>query len=87
MLITEGLRVVPAVPRGMEVFKQGEVEESIILFDQALEADPSIRPYLWQRGLSLYYGEWIEGREMTPRLLELKAVLYGDAVKGLSQWT
>lgn len=42
-------------PRGMNVFRQGGIDESIELFDRALEVDPSVRPYLWQRGLSLYY--------------------------------
>ena len=31
------------------------MEESVADFDTALAASPSMRPYLWQRGLSLYY--------------------------------
>eukprot|EP00884_Botryococcus_braunii_P007129 jgi/Botrbrau1/16417/Bobra.0142s0016.2 len=34
---------------------QGDVEGSLELFDAALTADPGMKPYLWQRGLSLYY--------------------------------
>lgn len=34
---------------------QGDVEGSVRYFDEALAADPALRPYLWQRGLSLYY--------------------------------
>ncbi len=34
---------------------QNDVEGSVQDFDAALAARPSIRPYLWQRGLSLYY--------------------------------
>lgn len=40
---------------GMEKFAAGHVDDSIEDFDAALALDPSIRPYLWQRGLSLYY--------------------------------
>ena len=40
---------------GMQKFVAGHVEASIEDFDAALALDPSIHPYLWQRGLSLYY--------------------------------
>lgn len=40
---------------GMRRFENGEVEGSLTAFDEALRVNPSIRPYLWQRGLSLYY--------------------------------
>jgi len=43
--------------RGMQLFKTGDIDGSIELFDRALALDPSVRPYLWQRGLSLYYGK------------------------------
>jgi hypothetical protein len=44
------------VRSGMRKFAdQGDVEGSIEDFDAALVARPSMRPYLWQRGLSLYY--------------------------------
>ena len=43
-------------------FRGNRVEESIEDFDAALSASPSMRPYLWQRGLSLYYvGQYEEG--------------------------
>jgi hypothetical protein len=42
---------------GMEKFAAGDVEGSVRDFDAALAAKPSMRPYLWQRGLSLYYLE------------------------------
>ena len=44
------------VRSGMRKFSdQGDIEGSIADFDAALAARPSMRPYLWQRGLSLYY--------------------------------
>lgn len=46
-----------ASQRGMDAFRQGYVQASLNAFDAALAADQDIRPYLWQRGLSLYYLE------------------------------
>ena len=43
------------VQRGMRRFRAGDVGGSLADFDAAYEASPSLRPYLWQRGLSLYY--------------------------------
>eukprot|EP00775_Hariotina_reticulata_P005845 gene5845-6086_t len=43
------------VRSGMNKFRQNQVEESLQDFDQALQLDPRLRPFLWQRGLSLYY--------------------------------
>ena len=40
---------------GMRSFRKCDVTGSIQAFDEALRLDPAIRPYLWQRGLSLYY--------------------------------
>ncbi len=34
---------------------QGDVASSLADFDAAHEADASLRPYLWQRGISAYY--------------------------------
>ncbi|RCV25371.1 hypothetical protein SETIT_5G161100v2 [Setaria italica] len=44
-----------AVRRGMQLFRQGDVEGSLAEFDKAIEMDPRQKKYLWQRGLSLYY--------------------------------
>lgn len=44
-----------AVKRGMELFNQGDVGGSLVEFDKATELDARQKPYLWQRGLSLYY--------------------------------
>ncbi|MEB3282167.1 MAG: hypothetical protein VKK42_24945 [Lyngbya sp.] len=43
------------VQRGMVHFKLAEIEASIQDFDQAEELEPTLQPYLWQRGLSYYY--------------------------------
>lgn len=53
-----------AVRRGMRRFVEGDVGGSLEDFDKALMLDPSQSPYLWQRGLSLYYaGRFQEGAE------------------------
>jgi hypothetical protein len=39
----------------MDKFRRADVEGSLQDFNQAQELDPGLRPYLWQRGLSLYY--------------------------------
>lgn len=33
----------------MDEFRQGKIQESIELFDQALTLDSRLEPYLWQR--------------------------------------
>ena len=43
--------------RGMDAFRNGQVDLSIQLFDQAEAIKPSLTPYLWQRGLSYYYAD------------------------------
>ncbi|MDJ0733697.1 MAG: hypothetical protein QNJ47_06345 [Nostocaceae cyanobacterium] len=43
------------VQRGMVNFKLANIEESITDFDTAEQLEPSLTPYLWQRGLSYYY--------------------------------
>eukprot|EP00798_Chlamydomonas_sp_ICE-L_P031848 gene31848-7054_t len=41
------------VSSGMAKFRENDVEGSVGDFDAAMSATPSMRPYLWQRGLSL----------------------------------
>lgn len=41
--------------QGSKAFRENRVEESIECFDEVLKLSPSSRPFLWQRGLSLYY--------------------------------
>lgn len=45
------------VREGMAAFSDGKVEESIEIFDSIIAQKPSAKPYLWQRGLSLYYAD------------------------------
>lgn len=43
------------VDQGVKDFRNGDVKHSLQLFDEAILLKPSIKPYLWQRGISLYY--------------------------------
>lgn len=47
------------VSQGMQAFRRGNVQGSIDLFDQAdrMVPDGSLRPFLWQRGISYYYAD------------------------------
>jgi lipoprotein NlpI len=48
----------------MTAFASGDVDRSINIYDAIIEADPKRRPYLWQRGLSLYYaGRYQDGAD------------------------
>ena len=39
----------------MRSFRKGDVAASVKEFDEAMHLDPELQPYLWQRGLSLFY--------------------------------
>ncbi|MBG1265305.1 tetratricopeptide repeat protein [Nostoc sp. WHI] len=45
------------IRRGMVNFQLANIDESIQDFDMAEQLDASLKPYLWQRGLSYYYVE------------------------------
>lgn len=45
------------IRRGMTFFKLAKIAESIEDFDTAEKLEPTLTPYLWQRGLSYYYAE------------------------------
>ncbi|KAK3282580.1 hypothetical protein CYMTET_9689 [Cymbomonas tetramitiformis] len=48
----------------MDNFRKGNIAESIEYFDEVLEMSPKQKPFLWQRGLSLYYANrFVEGAE------------------------
>ncbi len=52
------------VTRGMQRFRDNQIEKSIQGFDQAAELEPQSAPHLWQRGISLYYaGRFKDGRK------------------------
>lgn len=50
------------VQGGMQKFLNGDIPASIEYFDQADKSVPdgSLRPYLWQRGISYYYADRFE---------------------------
>nr|WP_217650448.1 hypothetical protein [Spirulina major] len=48
------------IQRGMARFMAAEIEGAIADFDQAEQLDPTVTPYLWQRGLAYYYAERYE---------------------------
>lgn len=45
------------ISEGMKSFRDGDVQRSVELFDQAEASQPkgSLTPFLWQRGISYYY--------------------------------
>lgn len=45
---------------GMQRFRTGDVIGSIEAFDLAERKDASLRPFLWQRGLSYYYADMFQ---------------------------
>lgn len=52
------------VREGMRAFADGNVNEAIRLYDSVIEVNPASKPYLWQRGLALYYADrFTEGAE------------------------
>ena len=53
----EGVEPRAWTSRGMELFKRGRLSESVAAFDRVIELAPAQKPYMWQRGLSLYYLE------------------------------
>ncbi|CAM9719444.1 unnamed protein product [Scytosiphon promiscuus] len=48
------------VGRGMDRFRRSDVRGSVSDFDKAIRLQPSLAPYMWQRGLSLYYADQFE---------------------------
>jgi lipoprotein NlpI len=48
------------VTRGMQMFRDKKIAESIRAFDRAAELDRRVGPHLWQRGISYYYAAKFE---------------------------
>ena len=46
--------------RGSLLFRSGKIQESLPDFDKVIAIDPKVKPYLWQRGIALYYAEKYE---------------------------
>ena len=57
--VSEGGSPRQLLSRGMQKFKEGDIQGSIDLFDAVDRSAPggSLRPYLWQRGISYYYAD------------------------------
>jgi lipoprotein NlpI len=59
----------PASPRaliqaGQTAFFDARIDDSVAAFDKLIALAPTIKPQLWQRGLSIYYkGDYKAGRE------------------------
>jgi hypothetical protein len=72
--------------QGMEAFRGGRLSESIQLFDQAAAAQPSLQPFLWQRGISLYYADQFEAAsrqfqtDVTVNPLDVEEIVWDIAV-------
>jgi tetratricopeptide (TPR) repeat protein len=45
------------IKRGMALFQLGNIVASIDDFDRAERLNPTLTPYLWQRGIAYYYAE------------------------------
>jgi len=58
--LVESLPPKQLVGLGMQRFRTGDVIGSIEAFDLAERKDASLRPYLWQRGLSYYYADMFQ---------------------------
>lgn len=54
---TETMTPRQLVQAGEQLFKKGQVQESIQLFDKAEQVNANVTPYLWQRGISYYYDD------------------------------
>jgi lipoprotein NlpI len=53
------------VTQGMDEFRAGDIDHSIKTFEAAAKLQPTLRPHLWQLGISYYYaGEYEKGRKL-----------------------
>ena len=54
--------------RAVAHFEAGRIAESNAEFDRLVKADPAAMPYLWQRGIALYYaGRYADCRQQFER--------------------
>ena len=45
------------IMRGSLKFRSGKIADSIPDFDKSIVLEPQLKPYLWQRGIALYYAD------------------------------
>lgn len=51
--------------RAVDDFRAGRIEQSVVGFDRLATLSPGDAPYLWQRGIALYYvGRFTDCRDM-----------------------
>ena len=63
MLLAQMAETNAYISHGMEQFKLARIKESLADFDHAIALEPKVAPYLWQRGIALYYaGRYEDGR-------------------------
>ncbi|OFW00574.1 MAG: hypothetical protein A3I61_07760 [Acidobacteria bacterium RIFCSPLOWO2_02_FULL_68_18] len=55
LLLLLGAQPQPILDRAVAHFEAGRIAESVADFDRVVQLDPSAAPYLWQRGIALYY--------------------------------
>ncbi len=73
--------------RGMEAFRAGQLTESVQLFDQAAAVQPSLQPFLWQRGIALYYANQFAGatskcqNDVTVNPLDVEEIVWDIACR------
>src|SRR2546426_11848479 len=64
MLLAQMAETNAYISHGMEQFKLARIKESLADFDHAIALEPKVAPYLWQRGIALYYaGRYDDGRK------------------------
>ena len=74
MLLMAGVMLLPCVVsgqtpeerfrKGVQLFFEGRIKESLVEWDAQVAAQPSSLPFHWQRGIALYYaGRYQDGRD------------------------
>lgn len=56
------------VTRAMQKFERNLCEEAVLDFDGLIERQPGAKPYLWQRGIALFYAEEFKEAEKQFRM-------------------
>src|SRR6202051_3677601 len=77
-LLAQDRQALAYIQKGMEHFRMAHIPQSVDDFDRAIQLDPAQAPYLWQRGISLYYaGRYDDGRKQ----FELHQTVNGNDVE------